>query len=109
MDLRIGVTQSPREMTLELEDDTDREELQRQINDALVANDELVVRVTKVRVHRRQERVVGKRDRAVAAAGDDGRRRWDGQDLRAFTGTYGDYLLGKVSKVFPQLRRDVLE
>jgi isopenicillin N synthase-like dioxygenase len=44
-----------------------------------------------------------------AAASDDGRRRWDGQDLRAFTGTYGDYLLGKVSKVFPQLRRDVLE
>ncbi len=43
-----------------------------------------------------------------AAAGDGG-RRWDGQDLRAFTGTYGDYLLGKVSKVFPQLRRDVLE
>ena len=42
-----------------------------------------------------------------AAAGDDGRRRWDGQDLRAFTGTYGDYLLGKVAKVFPQLRRDV--
>src|SRR5271156_6336090 len=26
----------------------------------------------------------------------------------AFTGTYGDYLLGKVSKVFPQLRSDVL-
>jgi isopenicillin N synthase-like dioxygenase len=43
-----------------------------------------------------------------AAAGDDGRPRWDGQDLRAFTGTYGDYLLSKVSKVFPQLRRDVL-
>jgi isopenicillin N synthase-like dioxygenase len=43
-----------------------------------------------------------------AAAGDDGRRRWDGQDLRAFSGRYGDYLLGKVSRVFPQLRRDVL-
>jgi isopenicillin N synthase-like dioxygenase len=43
-----------------------------------------------------------------AAAGADGRRRWDGQDLRAFTGSYGDYLLGKVSRVFPQLRRDVL-
>jgi len=43
-----------------------------------------------------------------AAAGDDGRRRWDGQDLRAFTGPYGDYLVGKVSKVFPQLRTDVL-
>jgi isopenicillin N synthase-like dioxygenase len=42
------------------------------------------------------------------AADDGGRRRWDGQDLRAFTGTYGDYLLGKVSKVFPQLQRDVL-
>jgi hypothetical protein len=40
---------------------------------------------------------------------DSGRRRWDGQDLRAFTGTYGDYLLGKVSKVFPQLRQDVLD
>jgi isopenicillin N synthase-like dioxygenase len=45
----------------------------------------------------------------LAATGDDGGRRWDGQDLRAFTGTYGDYLLGKVSKVFPQLRSDVLE
>ena len=35
-------------------------------------------------------------------------QRWDGKDLRAFTGTYGDYLLGKVSSVFPQLRADVL-
>jgi len=43
-----------------------------------------------------------------AAAADDGSRRWDGQDLRAFSGTYGDYLLGKVSKVFPQLSRDAL-
>jgi isopenicillin N synthase-like dioxygenase len=45
---------------------------------------------------------------ARAAAEADGRPRWDGQDLRAFTGSYGDYLLGKVSQVFPQLRRDVL-
>ncbi|HUD38103.1 MAG TPA: 2-oxoglutarate and iron-dependent oxygenase domain-containing protein [Streptosporangiaceae bacterium] len=44
----------------------------------------------------------------LAATADDGGRRWDGEDLRAFTGTYGDYLLGKVSKVFPQLRRDVI-
>jgi isopenicillin N synthase-like dioxygenase len=44
-----------------------------------------------------------------AAAGEDGRRRWDGQDLRAFTGTYGDYLLGKVGQVFPELRRAALE
>jgi isopenicillin N synthase-like dioxygenase len=40
--------------------------------------------------------------------GDGGEARWDGQNLHAFSGTYGDYLLGKVSKVFPQLRREVL-
>ncbi|MDJ0948547.1 MAG: 2-oxoglutarate and iron-dependent oxygenase domain-containing protein [Alphaproteobacteria bacterium] len=34
--------------------------------------------------------------------------RWDGADLQAFEGTYGDYLLGKVSKVFPELGRRVL-
>jgi hypothetical protein len=28
--------------------------------------------------------------------------------VHAFAGTYGDYLLGKVAKVFPQLRRNVL-
>jgi isopenicillin N synthase-like dioxygenase len=33
-----------------------------------------------------------------------GRRRWDGQDVHAFRGTYGDYLISKVSKVFPELR-----
>lgn len=42
------------------------------------------------------------------AADRDERPRWDGQDLRAFTGTYGDYLLGKVAKVFPQLRDGTL-
>jgi len=34
--------------------------------------------------------------------------RWDHADLQAFEGTYGDYLLGKVSKVFPGLGGDVL-
>jgi isopenicillin N synthase-like dioxygenase len=43
-----------------------------------------------------------------AASGDGGEPRWDGQNLHAFSGTYGDYLLGKVSKVFPQLRQEVL-
>jgi isopenicillin N synthase-like dioxygenase len=43
-----------------------------------------------------------------AAVSDGGHARWDGQNLQAFTGTYGDYLLGKVGKVFPQLRQDVL-
>jgi len=44
--------------------------------------------------------------RAAVTAG--GQPRWDGQNLHAFTGTYGDYLLGKVSKVFPQLKSEVL-
>lgn len=34
---------------------------------------------------------------------DGGQARWDGQDLRAFEGTYGDYLVAKVAKVFPDL------
>jgi isopenicillin N synthase-like dioxygenase len=34
--------------------------------------------------------------------------RWDGADVLAFEGTYGDYLRGKVSKVFPDLFRTVL-
>lgn len=38
----------------------------------------------------------------------EGRPRWDGEDLRAFQATYGEYLLAKVGKVFPQLRADVL-
>jgi hypothetical protein len=49
VDLRIGVTQSPREMTLELEDDTDRDELQRLINDALVAQNDKVLWLTDKR------------------------------------------------------------
>jgi len=38
-----------------------------------------------------------------ARLADDGQARWDGQDLRAFEGTYGDYLVAKVAKVFPDL------
>jgi isopenicillin N synthase-like dioxygenase len=34
--------------------------------------------------------------------------RWDGIDLRELRGTYGEYLIGKVSKVFPELGRDHL-
>ncbi len=30
-------------------------------------------------------------------------RRWDGEDVLAWTGTYGDYLTAKVAKVFPGL------
>jgi isopenicillin N synthase-like dioxygenase len=38
---------------------------------------------------------------------DDRDERWDRASVREFRGTYGDYLLDKVSKVFPQLRREV--
>lgn len=37
---------------------------------------------------------------------DDARERWDRASVHDFAGTYGDYLLAKVSRVFPQLRRD---
>jgi isopenicillin N synthase-like dioxygenase len=33
----------------------------------------------------------------------DGSERWDGLDVHSFEGTYGDYLLRKVAKVFPEL------
>ena len=45
-------------------------------------------------------------NRARAGA-DDSHERWDRANVHAFTGTYGDYLLGKVAKVFPDLARKV--
>ncbi|MEK6408434.1 MAG: 2-oxoglutarate and iron-dependent oxygenase domain-containing protein [Acidobacteriota bacterium] len=39
---------------------------------------------------------------------DDSDERWDHASVHDFSGTYGDYLLGKVSRVFPQLRRELL-
>jgi isopenicillin N synthase-like dioxygenase len=39
---------------------------------------------------------------------DDRTERWDKASVHAFQGTYGDYLLNKVGKVFPQLRQSVL-
>jgi isopenicillin N synthase-like dioxygenase len=39
---------------------------------------------------------------------DDKDVRWDRASVHAFQGTYGDYLLNKVAKVFPQLREAVL-
>ena len=35
--------------------------------------------------------------------------RWDGEDVLSWEGTYGEYLLGKVAKVFPDLRAEVLD
>jgi polar amino acid transport system ATP-binding protein len=45
---------------------------------------------------------------AGADALDDSAARWDRANVHAFNGRYGDYLLDKVSKVFPQLRDEVL-
>ncbi|PYS44006.1 MAG: isopenicillin N synthase family oxygenase [Acidobacteria bacterium] len=39
---------------------------------------------------------------------DNKEERWDHASVHEFHGTYGDYLLSKVSKVFPDLRRKVL-
>jgi isopenicillin N synthase-like dioxygenase len=39
---------------------------------------------------------------------DDRDERWDRASVHAFEGTYGDYLLNKVGKVFPELRQSVL-
>ncbi len=40
-------------------------------------------------------------------APDDSQSRWDKASVHEFSGTYGDYLLNKVSKVFPELRSKV--
>ena len=39
---------------------------------------------------------------------DDRGERWDSESVHHFDGTYGDYVLAKVSKVFPHLRRSSL-
>jgi isopenicillin N synthase-like dioxygenase len=39
---------------------------------------------------------------------DDAAERWDQASVHEFRGTYGEYLLRKVSKVFPNLQREVL-
>ncbi|MBX3411442.1 MAG: isopenicillin N synthase family oxygenase [Pirellulales bacterium] len=39
---------------------------------------------------------------------DDRDERWDRASVHHLSGTYGDYVLNKVSKVFPQLRSEVM-
>ena len=53
----------------------------------------------------RVQRIEGLADRAPP---DDSALRWDRANVHAFNGRYGDYLLDKVGKVFPQLRDRVL-
>jgi len=53
----------------------------------------------------RVERIPGLADRPPV---DDAAERWDRANVHAFNGRYGDYLLAKVGKVFPELRSQVL-
>ena len=46
--------------------------------------------------------------RLGAAGPDDNSDRWDGASVHEWSGTYGDYLLTKVGRVFPELRDEVL-
>jgi isopenicillin N synthase-like dioxygenase len=40
---------------------------------------------------------------------DDRDQRWDHASVHEFRGTYGEYLQDKVARVFPQLRREVMD
>lgn len=44
----------------------------------------------------------------AAAIADDKNERWDHSSVHAFRGTYGEYVLNKVQRVFPQLIRKTL-
>lgn len=43
----------------------------------------------------------------IVAGEDDKAQRWDGASVHEFKGTYGDYIMAKVSKVFPELKEKV--
>lgn len=43
----------------------------------------------------------------VSIPEDDSAERWDETNIHTFQGTYGEYILGKVSKVFPELRQGI--
>ena len=45
---------------------------------------------------------------ADEAPPDDAGNRWDGTSVHEWHGTYGDYLIAKVTKVFPALLDEVL-
>src|SRR5258705_8765768 len=51
--------------------------------------------------------IVALPERAATVA-DDSSERWDRANVHAFEGKYGDYLMAKIAKVFPELKRDVL-
>lgn len=50
-----------------------------------------------------EDRLLAEQRRQDRARGGPGADRWDAQDPALFRGTYGQYLLKKVAKVFPLL------
>jgi polar amino acid transport system ATP-binding protein len=42
------------------------------------------------------------------ASDSDSENRWDKTNIHTFNGTYGEYLLGKIGKVFPGLGKEFL-
>ena len=44
----------------------------------------------------------------TAAIRETKNQRWDGSSVHEFNGTYGEYLLHKIGKVFPDLKKNVL-
>lgn len=46
-------------------------------------------------------------EQKAAAVAQGNAERWDKADVQAVQGSYGDYLLGKVGKVFPDLKKTV--
>jgi isopenicillin N synthase-like dioxygenase len=46
--------------------------------------------------------------RPATGVADDRNERWDRESVHAFGGTYGEYLLRKVGRVFPELGEDLL-
>lgn len=49
-----------------------------------------------------------RRVEGLPAPADDRTSRWDKASVHDFSGTYGDYLLRKIGKVFPDLSKDAL-
>lgn len=45
----------------------------------------------------------------IEKSADDAAERWDKSSVHTFQGTYGQYLLGKIAKVFPELKKDALD
>jgi hypothetical protein len=72
VDVRIGVTQAPRELSLELADDTDRDELKARI-DAALADGEGVLWITDQRG--REVAIPSKKVAYVELGTPDGDRR----------------------------------